>query len=597
MSAFAAFLSNDRPKSSYEIPDRNKYLSEELVSCSNLHLTPENSVLTSTSIFLGLHSENHIVLNGSFELRVLRGACLINNVHHIEQSEIHRVITANFKSYPVICSTGPRSKTRGYPSLLPQFDTVLELRNMETGLDELNQLFSKSNDLYYSSQSGYTFELVAEDDETLFGVHYDSAAMKLIDSLSHSLSTQTESTPSVLVFGANNCGKTTFAKALCDNVIMATQRPIAYMDLDPSRSEDSVPGCLSLTIWNKPNFGVTFPKSAALSEEDDLQCYYGFKSPLRLPERYLHCFQVLLKHYSERLFPRKIPLVINTPGWIRGFGKELLSSILDHTSPSHLVYFSHNNALHVDDYEADAFEAQDNPDDEVLSGLNFSKMTTVRGVRRATSLKQTSVQQHDLIAYFHRKGEYTFDFTSLLSSAPLKLFYHKSHKSQESPSFTGVSAISVFGHDLDELVALEDIKLLVDASVMALCLVDEDAIPNSDSGEWTEELKHLPRYINSSALSHVNLTFVSLCMVHSINAKDGYFNVYLPQDGDAISEAILAPPSAKLLLVRGEGEIPMAEMVHPRLSGRKLPYVNYETKTKIGGVWKVRHNIRRKNQK
>lgn len=597
MSAFAAFLSNDRPKSSYKIPKRNKSLLNELVSCSNLSLTPQNSILTNTSIFLGIRDENHIVVNGSYELRVLRGACLINNVHHIEQDETHRIIAANFRSSPVICASLSRSEIRGHQTLLPDFDTVIELRNLKTGLEELGNYFSKLNELYYTPKSSYTFKVVTEDSETLLGVHHDAASIKLLDTLSQALSTKTENPGSVLVFGANNCGKTTFAKALCDNVVLATGKSIAYMDLDPSRSEDSVPGCLSLTLWKKPNFGVSFPKSTAFSEDDDLQCYYGFNSPLSLPERYFQCFQLLLNHYLEFLFPKMIPLVINTPGWIRGFGKELLGSILENTSPSHLVYFSHNNALHVDDYEADVFEAQDNPDDEVLSGLSFSKMTTLRGVRRASVYNQSSIQQHDLMAYFHRRGENTFDFsTHLLSTAPLKLFYQKNVCTDSH--FTGVSGVCVFGHDLDKDVHPDDIKLLVDSCVMALCLVDAELIPKDVSAECKNtELKDLPRYINSSSLSLVNLRFVSLCIIHSIHTKDGYFNVYLPPNDHKIAETILARSNTKLLLVRGEGEIPMAEMMHPKLIERKMPYVNYETKSKIGGVWKVRHNIKRKNQK
>lgn len=599
MSAFAAFLSNDRPKSSYITPEHRKNLFSELVSCSNLRLTPQNSILTNTSIFLGLHEEDVIIMNGSFELCVHRGACLINNVHHIEQSERHKIIATKFKSLPVICSTPSKLQPDGFTSLLPQYQTVIELRNLRTGLEELNKFFPKQNELYYSAQSGYTFELVTGENETLFGVHYDTATMRILDYLSQLLSTETDSPESVLVFGANNCGKTTFAKALCDNVAKATRKPIAYMDLDPNRSEDSVPGCLSITIRKSPNFGVSFPRTVALSEEDDLQCYYGFQSPLSQPERYFQCFRVLLSHYSDHIYPKGIPIVINTPGWIRGFGKDLLSSILHESNPSQLVYFSHNDAIHVDDYEADNFEAQDNPDDEVLSGLSFPKLTTLRGVRRASNLKQNSIQQHDLMTYFHRTGESNFDFSKpLLSSPPVKLFYEKAG-SEVYVSGLGVSAVSVLGYDLDKLVNPDDIKLLSDTTVMALCLVNEELIPKHDPNEWKtkKELKDLPRYINSSDILLKKSEFVSLCMVHSINTKDGYFNVYLPRDGHEITEFIIGKPNTQILLVRGEGEIPLAEMMHQGLTSQRLPYVSYETKSKIGGVWKVRHNIRRKNQK
>ena len=70
-------------------------------------------------------------------------------------------------------------------------------------------------------------------------------------------------------------------------------------------------------------------------------------------------------------------------------------------------------------------------------------------------------------------------------------------------------------------------------------------------------------------------------------------------------------------MIRGEGDIPNCEMLYPefinkkidylklikkrkaattsrKLVDLKLPYISFETKLKVGGIWKVRKNIKRR---
>ncbi|EEQ38182.1 putative polynucleotide 5-hydroxyl-kinase [Clavispora lusitaniae] len=594
MSAYAAFFSNDEDDPKYEIPFHNSVLSKEPVSCSSFRLSIENSIHTSSSIFLGLRCDDYIVVNGSFELRVLRGGCLLNNAHHIDENDAHKIITSNFQSSPVICSTKSRLNM-STSRLLPSFDTVIELRNLDTGIEGINDILDGISPMYYTPTTNYTFELVHEERETVFGIYYDAATTKLLDSLSASLCKKSEPPQSVLIFGASNCGKSTFAKALCNNVVKTTQNPIALMDLDPSRSELSVPGCLSLTVIDEPNFGSFFPSPWCYDKENDLQYYFGFGSPLDQPLRFCQGLRTLLDHYNDHVSPKGIPLVINTPGWTRGFGRELLEEILDNISPSHSVYFSHNNAINIDNYEPDMFEAQDNPDDEILAGFSFSKITTLRGVRRVSGFTQSQLQMHDKMVYFHQRKVGAFDFSDrLLSRSPLRLNYERSGDIT-NPAFVGASAISVLDYEMDSNVNPRDIKLLVDSCVMAMCLVEEKSFTAHVLPE-RHEFKGLPRVFHGSSISHMNPRFLSLCIIQSINTEEGFFNVYVPGDPSQLSTAILDAADSRLVLVRGEGEIPKAEILHPRLLGRNLPYVDFETRAKIGGVWKIRHNIRRKNQ-
>nr|GEV97542.1 probable myosin-binding protein 5 [Tanacetum cinerariifolium] len=114
---------------------------------------------------------------------------------------------------------------------------------------------------------------------------------------------------------------------------------VAFLDTDVGQPEFSPPGCLSLTILDRE----TNIDSQVLPE----RCFFfGDISCKRDPQIYLTCICSLYDHYhkhhhqsSTRPSPSNsgVPLIVNTPGWVKGIGYDVLVDILKHVTPSHVV--------------------------------------------------------------------------------------------------------------------------------------------------------------------------------------------------------------------------------------------------------------------
>jgi len=67
-----------------------------------------------------------------------------------------------------------------------------------------------------------------------------------------------------------------------------------------------------------------------------LSYFYGRNSPRDNPEQYLSCIKNLVQYYDEH-FRGKVPLIVNTHGWIRGPGYSMLLDILGKVRPTDII--------------------------------------------------------------------------------------------------------------------------------------------------------------------------------------------------------------------------------------------------------------------
>lgn len=627
MSAYAAFKAKNpplRPRFASPVPQNS--LLDAFVTHSSFSPRLDNAIYTSTSIFLGLQQHEYIVVEGVFELVVRRGEVLLNNIHKLVGGSSVPFVVGGSQSPPVISPTcksleddGDEEKASGKDGkasgnggkangnalrgdmlsktdLFPGFSTVVELRNLNSGILLLSQYCPALKAMYYAPASNYTFHMITEPQENVFAIHFDAQALKCINMLTRELCEPESAAAPVMVIGSKNCGKSTFGKTLKNNVVNFSAKCVAYMDLDPANSEYSVPGTISVTVHDSPTFGVHFPPTHSLQNDSDLYLYYGFDSAGTLPDHYLQCCKQLWHHYTLHLRPRGIPLIINTPGWVRGLGKDLLAEISELIRPGNIVYLTHNDAIEAGHFEADEFEAQDNPDDEVVSGLTYVNLSTLKATRIAPRVSSALVSLHNKLAYFHQRAPLEFHFEShLLSQAPVKLFY----ASNRQTLLVQIAGIFSLGHDLVFPLSAQDVLTFTEASIMALCLVPELSLPPETDllGPKPPTDEH-PRLFPLSAYPAADSTFVCLCMVHSVDVTQGFLNVYLPGDEKQLLDALqpYLEQKNRLVLVRGEGEVPLVELLAQGLEGPVL-YVSTDAKMRIGGVWKPRRNLARKNQK
>ncbi|XP_038723876.1 polynucleotide 5'-hydroxyl-kinase NOL9 isoform X2 [Tripterygium wilfordii] len=154
-----------------------------------------------------------------------------------------------------------------------------------------------------------------------------------------------DSTPSpppiALVCGPKNSGKTTFSRYLL-NVLLSRYRKVAYLDTDVGQSEFTTPGFLSLTVVD----ALTPDLAVPCMKRPERCFFFGDTSSKRDPTQYLKCIFALYDYYQKeycmcdkRESPGRteLPLVVNTTGWVKGVGYDLLVEILNYIGPTHVV--------------------------------------------------------------------------------------------------------------------------------------------------------------------------------------------------------------------------------------------------------------------
>ncbi|KAA8540891.1 hypothetical protein F0562_024971 [Nyssa sinensis] len=147
--------------------------------------------------------------------------------------------------------------------------------------------------------------------------------------------------PVVLICGAKNSGKTIFSRHLLNNLLQRYKK-VAYLDTDVGQTEFTPPGCLSLVVVDKITPDLTIPclKTPA-------RCFFfGDLSSKRDPTAYLTYIFALYDYYQKEycMFNKsecpdntELPLVINTPGWVKGIGYDILVDMLKYIAPTHVV--------------------------------------------------------------------------------------------------------------------------------------------------------------------------------------------------------------------------------------------------------------------
>ncbi|XXG42462.1 hypothetical protein AAC387_Pa01g2737 [Persea americana] len=156
-----------------------------------------------------------------------------------------------------------------------------------------------------------------------------------------SIAFDSTTTPIAFVCGPKNTGKSTFSRHLL-NTLLNRYRKVAYLDTDVGQPEFTTPGCLSLHVIHERT-----PDLTILSLKTPERClFFGDTSSKRDPKTYLDNILRLYDYFHTEYYqsnelksPRRVPLplVINTAGWVKGIGYDILVEMLRHISPTHVV--------------------------------------------------------------------------------------------------------------------------------------------------------------------------------------------------------------------------------------------------------------------
>lgn len=396
---------------------------------------------------------------------------------------------------------------------------------------------------------------------------------------------QTDATPSsfssttppvIIITGSKGTGKSTFARILVNKLLTFSPfyTSIAYLDCDPGQPEFSPPGFLSLHFLTTPILGPPFthPNPATALRTH----YTGYTSPREDPAHYIASIINLITLYRDTLTSAttaqdaNIPLVINTAGWTKGLGLELLADIIVQSQASDIVFLSG---------PLERF----NPVAEICpESAQMHELESISSSVGPVRFSAADLRTLQIMSYMHHcpdKGKWDFK-TPLTSMAPWVVPY--------TGTVPGVDGVQVLG----EQVVSEELVTAIDGTLVGVVLIDRD-----DLGDVSHTAENLPYLHNALQPPSPETSFsAGLALIRGVDVKEGCLQL-LTSIGESEMER-WEQEGWKVVLVRGRLELPVWEMVGAGVEG--APWVSVGAVVGAGGkggdVWRVRRNVMRRGQ-
>ncbi|KAG7441622.1 uncharacterized protein BT62DRAFT_907889 [Guyanagaster necrorhizus] len=314
------------------------------------------------AILLALSASDTICFLGAYKLSVLHGSITVCGTTLQSPSRVHHVFAPRSSPLPVIAvETESRAGPSKISTLPPRFQSLLatadalivvqELQTNVSGLEVICRAFDR------------VFSPYRRNDEDAFdfgvpGVHMVSRRTKHSEpfclplswssALSSASAAEVDASEVYVVEGPKKTGKSTFARTLVNRLLARYQR-VAYLECDLGQSEFTPGGMVALNIIESPLFGPPFTHPTLPIHAH----YIGATTPKSSPSHYLSAIQSLVQSYrldiqiptdmgiegdDDRTCDR-IPLVVNTMGWTKGLGADLLQKIHDMVEPTQIFEF------------------------------------------------------------------------------------------------------------------------------------------------------------------------------------------------------------------------------------------------------------------
>ena len=164
------------------------------------------------------------------------------------------------------------------------------------------------------------------------------------------------STTRTVVIGGKNVGKSGLTQYLINKNINKFGK-ILLIDLDIGQPICAVSQTVSATIISKPIIGPGY-----LSNNYPDKCLlYGDKSIMISPFKYVRCIRELLSYCNAKEEYKNIPWIVNTMGYQKGFGMQLMCLLLKIIQPTDVIQIQHQ-----------------------INGFNFAKIITEKLVEGFT---------------------------------------------------------------------------------------------------------------------------------------------------------------------------------------------------------------------
>lgn len=336
--------------------------------CSNADLTTSKRIYTphvsearcirqNGTIICGLREEC-IVMRGICILTVLRGAIRIAGARLTRRSHPFPIYAPDtFPAAELVLEPSPTHED--HCDLFPDCDTVVRLESMRCGLEQLSRVCPIAGMDPFSMHRalpGCTFTLLSDASDVL------CMPNEWLDTLDELASLPSRVPGIVAVRGLKNSGKSTYARMLLHAFLTGGEhRFVAYMELDVGQPEFGPPGMLCLHVFDSQREHGLFAPGWCTARMPVRAHFLGDITPRDDPARYMAAVSDLVDTYrsqyqfyqsaqrvEEQLYvpatsegtlraDRTIPLIVNTHGWLKGLGLELVQHVTATLMPTHVL--------------------------------------------------------------------------------------------------------------------------------------------------------------------------------------------------------------------------------------------------------------------
>ena len=244
----------------------------------------------------------------------------------------------------------------------------------------------------------------------------------------------------ILISGPRQSGKSTFARILCNTLLCQHKSQglipkVQFLEADPAHPEVGLCGQIGLYNISDYIFG---PSYTHFADSESITYNLGTTRADDFPESYMLHIEALLQE-SRR---QQSTLIINTPGWTRGVGADLIESIIKMASPVYQYYLG--------------LPHEEEPLSNLTGWTYLDPVDTHNSPQSPASLR--------LLSYLHRQGnKWNFDIP-LIAMKPLRLSY-------VSDAFGGItvrSDMSIGPKELSKVINANTLSIIFDPGPLPL---------------------------------------------------------------------------------------------------------------------------------
>lgn len=482
------------------------------------------SIKNGDEIIYGI--DQQVVFSGHYYLQVLRGTVTISASSTLHASTNRILVSCPSPPYYSIKPTFNLSETDLVPEVAKGLTAgcVISIRPLD--LSPLGTLAPPFQTLFPKSVQKLSLSISPDQLWT-----YPHSWSELVSGLG----TNGER---IAVLGPKNSGKSSLCRYIINKKASASS-PVYLLDLDPGQCEFCPPGTLSLVKLESPHFATSYMHC---NFKNVVKAHtFGWVSPIENLGRYLDLCADLI-----RCVPDEGLLVVNTPGWTKGLGIELIAEITRISGAQVVTYMGKDES-----YE----ELQEN----FLETINLEMTLLEIPDKVVSKFSSSELRTLQTMAYFHRS-----DSNHITQWAPYEL--------DLDPSNRDGSAIS------------------------GLCIIDPNEINPADYRTVFEgaivgivQLENIPQPLISE--SHAPLIPLEepgetkgYGIIQSFS-DDNRVRLLTPMDPDILDHHVV--------LVRGRLEMPLWEIWDQKASNG--PWLLPSAPPGIGSVYtRFRRNLGRK---